>query len=76
MHAWLEEIPLMLRLRLTFGPISPRVKLGRELMSDEEGDDELGLDIAASFGAEASPSTQVFSIYIPNKDRDGKEIGN
>src|SRR5437763_7998052 len=45
-------------------------------MSDWEGDDELGLDFAASFGAEADPSTQAFSIYVPNKDRDGKEIGN
>ena len=45
-------------------------------MSDNEGDDEIGMDIAASFDAEAAPSTQVFSIYLPNKDRDGKEIGN
>jgi hypothetical protein len=52
------------------------VKFRRGLMSDGEGNDELGLDVAASFGAEAGPSTQVFLIYIPNKDRDGKEIGN
>ncbi len=45
-------------------------------MSDHESDDEIRMDIAASFGAEAAPSTQVFSIYVPNKDRDGKEIGN
>jgi hypothetical protein len=45
-------------------------------MSDSESGDELGLDIAASFGAEADTSTQAFSIYVPNKDRDGKEIGN
>ncbi len=44
-------------------------------MSDREGDD-VELDIAAIFGAEAAASTQVFTIYVPNKDRDGKEIGN
>jgi hypothetical protein len=44
-------------------------------MDDLEGD-EVGLDIAASFGAEADASTQVFSIYVPNKDREGKEIGD
>jgi hypothetical protein len=45
-------------------------------MSDSEGEDELELDIAAFLGAEADTFTQAFSIYIPNKDRDGKEIGN
>jgi hypothetical protein len=45
-------------------------------MGDLADDDELELDLAATFGAEADPSTQAFSIYVPNKDRDGKEIGN
>src|SRR5438045_456627 len=45
-------------------------------MSDPKGDDELELDIATSFGAEADTSAQAFSIYVPNKDRDGREIGN
>ena len=44
-------------------------------MSDQESD-EVNLDIAAFFGAEALASTQTFTIYVPNKDRDGKEIGN
>jgi hypothetical protein len=44
-------------------------------MSDGEGD-EVELDIAASFGAEVDASTQAFSIYVPNKDREGKEIGD
>jgi hypothetical protein len=44
-------------------------------MGDREGD-EVELDIAASFGAEADASTQAFSIYVPNKDREGKEIGD
>src|SRR5262249_43120536 len=62
-------------LGLTFGPISLKVEIGDQ-MSDSESGDELRLDIAASFGAEADTSTQAFSIYVPNKDRDGKEIGN
>jgi hypothetical protein len=45
-------------------------------MGDREGDDDVELDIAATFGAEADASAQVFSIYVPNKDRDGREIGN
>jgi hypothetical protein len=45
-------------------------------MSDSEGEDDLELDITASLGADAETSTQAFSIYVPNKDRDGKEIGN
>jgi hypothetical protein len=39
-------------------------------------EDEVELDIAGLFGAEADASTQAFSIYVPNKDRDGKEIGD
>jgi hypothetical protein len=34
------------------------------------------IDIAAALGADAGVSTQCFSIYIPNKDRAGNEIGN
>jgi hypothetical protein len=45
-------------------------------MSQAEGNDEVGLDIAATFGAEADVSSQSFAIYVPNKDRDGREIGN
>jgi hypothetical protein len=44
-------------------------------MSDRE-DDDVGLDIAAAFSAEADASTQAFSIDVPNKDREGKEIGD
>ncbi len=44
-------------------------------MGDRESD-EVGLDIAISFGAEADASTQAFCIYVPNKDREGKEIGD
>jgi hypothetical protein len=44
-------------------------------MSNRE-DDEVELDIAGFFGADADASTQGFSIYVPNKDRDGREIGD
>jgi hypothetical protein len=44
-------------------------------MSQLQDADNIEMDIAAEFGAEEA-SSQVFSIYIPNKDRDGKEIGN
>ena len=32
------------------------------------------LDLAAALGAEREPSTQILSVYIPNKDRHGRSI--
>ncbi len=37
--------------------------------------DEIELDFARALGA-ADSSAQCFSVYIPNKDRKGREIGN
>jgi hypothetical protein len=37
----------------------------------EEGQE---LDLAAALGAEREPSTQILSLYIPNKDRHGRPI--
>jgi hypothetical protein len=34
------------------------------------------LDLGSALGADAGISTQAFTVYIPNKDREGKEIGN
>jgi hypothetical protein len=34
------------------------------------------IDLSAALGADGGVSTQSFSIYIPNKDRHGNEIGN
>ena len=34
------------------------------------------IDLSAALGADGGVSTQCFSIYIPNKDRHGNEIGN
>jgi hypothetical protein len=36
------------------------------------GDREL--DLAAALGAEREASTQIFSLYIPNKDRHGRVV--
>ncbi len=44
-------------------------------MAVEDYRDEQPLDLGAALGA-AESSSQCFSIYIPNKDRDGREIGN
>jgi len=33
-------------------------------------------DLAAALGAQENYSAQCFTIYVPNKDRDGAEIGN
>ena len=40
------------------------------------GADSKGLDLTTALGADADVSTQCFSIYIPNKDKHGNEIGN
>ncbi len=36
---------------------------------------EVEVDLGEAFGASDSTSTQVLTVYIPNKDRDGKEFG-
>lgn len=33
-------------------------------------------DFAAAIGAQENYATQCFTIYVPNKDKDGTEIGN
>jgi len=45
-------------------------------MADERESIHEDVDLAAAFGSDAGISTQCFSIYIPNKDRVGQEIGN
>jgi hypothetical protein len=40
-----------------------------------EGAGDGPLDLAAALGAEAAFSTQALTLYIPNKDRAGQEIG-
>jgi|SRR5262245_9611914 hypothetical protein len=44
-----------------------------------EGGQEQGaqeVDLGAALGADAGISSQCFTVYIPNKDRNGTEIGN
>jgi hypothetical protein len=45
-------------------------------MSTAEETEGVELDIAATLGAEPGISIQSFAIYVPNKDKHGKEIGN
>lgn len=44
-------------------------------MANENALEVVTLDLAKVLGAESS-SSQCFSIYVPNKDRHGHEIGN
>jgi hypothetical protein len=44
-------------------------------MTDEERPNPGEVDLGPALGAE-SVSPQCFSIYVPNKDRRGVEIGN
>jgi len=44
------------------------------MISDKNGGEE-GLDLGLALGAEDSFSNQCFTVYIPNKDREGNEIG-
>ena len=48
-------------------------------MAGENGVPQTGpyeLDLASVLGAQENYSTQCFTVYIPNKDKEGKEIGN
>jgi hypothetical protein len=70
---------LLLSLPIEF--LAPRqypkvIRRTTQIMSEEEDGGDVGRDLAALFGAEADVSSQSFAIYIPNKDRDGREIGN
>src|SRR5437870_254779 len=45
-------------------------------MSNAHDSDALDFDITAALGADAGVSNQCLSVYIPNKDQTGVEIGN
>lgn len=45
-------------------------------MSASEEQETSEVDLAQAFGADGDVSTQCFTIYIPNKDRAGREIGD
>jgi hypothetical protein len=38
-------------------------------------DEQNGIDLGEALGASEATSTQVLTLYIPNKDRDGNEFG-
>ena len=44
-------------------------------MSEDTNAEEF-VDIATALGADGGVSTQCFSLYVPNKDQHGVEIGN
>jgi hypothetical protein len=44
-------------------------------MSGAQGNGEATIDLATALGAERGTSTQCFRVYVPNKDRHGKEFG-
>ena len=44
-------------------------------MSGAQGNGEPTIDLAAAFGAEPGSPIQCIRIYVPNKDRHGKEFG-
>lgn len=44
------------------------------LQNGQNGTDD-EIDLADELGAQDNYSTQCFSIYIPNKDKNGKEVG-
>lgn len=40
----------------------------------EENEIEIDIDLLEALGASSTSSSQVLTLYIPNKDRDGKEF--
>jgi len=38
-------------------------------------DDDIEIDLAKAMGAREAPSQQTLTLYIPDRDRDGREIG-
>jgi hypothetical protein len=61
--------------KLTFGP--KRVLWMEEpSMADEQRHSSDEIDLGTALGSDGGVSAQCFAIYIPNKDREGREIGN
>ena len=44
-------------------------------MSLDEDEDDFETDLADALGATESPSQQTLTLYIPDRDREGREIG-
>jgi hypothetical protein len=45
-------------------------------MAANQNEGELELDLSSELGSEPAVSSQCISIYIPNKDKSGREIGD
>lgn len=55
-------------LKSNIGPISA--------VPTNEDDSDINLDLGQALGADGSPSHQVLRLYIPDRGRDGQEIGD
>jgi hypothetical protein len=44
-------------------------------MSRDDDEEELEIDLAAALGVLEAPSQQTLTLYIPDRDREGHEIG-
>jgi hypothetical protein len=45
-------------------------------MDSQQGQAAQEVNIAAALGSDGGTSVQCFTVYVPNKDRNGQEIGN
>jgi hypothetical protein len=45
-------------------------------MANATPDETTGIDLVSALGSDGGVSTQCLSIYVPNKDKVGREIGN
>ena len=45
-------------------------------MSSPQEQEAKEVDLGAALGADSGVSAQCFTVYVPNKDRNGQEIGN
>lgn len=45
-------------------------------MEDGQGPSAQEADLGTALGSDGGISTQCFTVYVPNKDREGNEIGN
>lgn len=57
---------------MTYGPKSNKLKIKENDMADET----LEVVLAKILGAKEEPSIQQLTLYIPNKDKNGRQIKN
>jgi hypothetical protein len=62
--------------RLDFWPQKTTLRVEGIVMENQKEQAAQEMDLAAAFGSDGGVSTQCFTVYVPNKDRNGQEIGN